>query len=513
MVLIATDLPEPVVPAISRCGIRARSAITGAPLMSLPSANGRRPVLRVQSSEPNISPRNTVSRLRVGQLDADDVAAGDGGDAHRGDVHVARDVVGQADHPRRLGAGRRLQLVERHHRAGIDGGDAAAHAVILQHRLQQAGLVGQRLLARPGNGAAARDDGSASKLSGGRRQGPSARSSRCCRAASLALRGRGRSADAAAAAAAPPSAAGADAGSGVGGGGAGRRTGIGSSAARSTAARSAPGSVRRRAAPRAARTGRATARRERRRAAAPPRPVPPSGADARPPPRRPRATRRAPSGRSRGRDRATPRAKGREPAPPATRASAPTTMSATSRPKGPSAASPSRATPADTAAPTPPPGPACTGAGSDSRNSSAASSGSATSSAASRAGNRPRPRCEPSRHAQASSAALGSSAAQPKPCSSASDTVAPNGPARLTALRAVAVEKEGSAASWLASATSSARPESPATTPRNSRQRRTSTALTAGEAKRRTPAREGSDGRRTGAAHRLGASGVLAGSR
>jgi hypothetical protein len=29
MVLMATDLPEPVVPAISRCGMRARSTMTG----------------------------------------------------------------------------------------------------------------------------------------------------------------------------------------------------------------------------------------------------------------------------------------------------------------------------------------------------------------------------------------------------------------------------------------------------------------------------------------------------
>ena len=34
--LIATDLPEPVVPATSRCGILARSAMTGSPPMVLP---------------------------------------------------------------------------------------------------------------------------------------------------------------------------------------------------------------------------------------------------------------------------------------------------------------------------------------------------------------------------------------------------------------------------------------------------------------------------------------------
>ena len=66
MVLIPTDLPEPVVPAISKCGMRARSAITGAPLISLPSAKGSLPGLRCQLSSPNISERNTVSRLALG---------------------------------------------------------------------------------------------------------------------------------------------------------------------------------------------------------------------------------------------------------------------------------------------------------------------------------------------------------------------------------------------------------------------------------------------------------------
>ena len=40
MVLMATDLPEPVVPAISRCGMRARSTITGSPPIVLPRQSG-----------------------------------------------------------------------------------------------------------------------------------------------------------------------------------------------------------------------------------------------------------------------------------------------------------------------------------------------------------------------------------------------------------------------------------------------------------------------------------------
>ena len=39
MALIATDLPEPVVPPMSRCGMVARSASTGAPATSLPMAS------------------------------------------------------------------------------------------------------------------------------------------------------------------------------------------------------------------------------------------------------------------------------------------------------------------------------------------------------------------------------------------------------------------------------------------------------------------------------------------
>ncbi|MNT73464.1 hypothetical protein D3C72_2121720 [compost metagenome] len=43
--LMATDLPEPVVPATSTCGILARSADTGWPAMSLPSAIASRELM------------------------------------------------------------------------------------------------------------------------------------------------------------------------------------------------------------------------------------------------------------------------------------------------------------------------------------------------------------------------------------------------------------------------------------------------------------------------------------
>ena len=40
MALTMTLFPEPVAPAIKRCGMLARSRICGAPPTSLPSANG-----------------------------------------------------------------------------------------------------------------------------------------------------------------------------------------------------------------------------------------------------------------------------------------------------------------------------------------------------------------------------------------------------------------------------------------------------------------------------------------
>ena len=76
--------------------------------------------------------------MRVRQLDADGVAAGDDGDARRQRAHRAGDVVGKADHARGLDAGRGLQLVQRDDRTGIGLGDLAAHAEIPEHAFEAA---------------------------------------------------------------------------------------------------------------------------------------------------------------------------------------------------------------------------------------------------------------------------------------------------------------------------------------------------------------------------------------
>ena len=75
MALTPTDLPEPVVPATSRCGMRARSANTGVPAMFLPSASGSVASAARNASEFEQLAQEHLLAPRVGQLDADGVAA------------------------------------------------------------------------------------------------------------------------------------------------------------------------------------------------------------------------------------------------------------------------------------------------------------------------------------------------------------------------------------------------------------------------------------------------------
>src|SRR5438552_2296021 len=68
MVLIATDLPEPVVPAISRCGMRAILTITGSPPIVFPRQRGRRACVSLYSLASSISRSSTISRFGVGRV-------------------------------------------------------------------------------------------------------------------------------------------------------------------------------------------------------------------------------------------------------------------------------------------------------------------------------------------------------------------------------------------------------------------------------------------------------------
>ena len=113
-----TDLPEPVVPAINRCGMRARSAMTGSPQISLPRVSASRPACVFIGRHSRAIRAGRRSRpCRLGSSMPITVRPGHDRDAHRDRAHRAGDVVGEADHARRLDAGRRFQLVEGDDRA------------------------------------------------------------------------------------------------------------------------------------------------------------------------------------------------------------------------------------------------------------------------------------------------------------------------------------------------------------------------------------------------------------
>ena len=145
--LMPTDLPEPVVPAISRCGIRARSAMTGSPPMVLPSASGSLRLHRLEILARRAS--RADRRSRGSALGSSmPMALRPGTTATRAEMALIERAMSSAsaDDARRLDAGRRLEFVERDDRAGADIDDVALDAEILQHAFEHAGVLLQRVL-------------------------------------------------------------------------------------------------------------------------------------------------------------------------------------------------------------------------------------------------------------------------------------------------------------------------------------------------------------------------------
>ena len=104
------DLPDPVVPAIRRCGIRARSVQTALPEMSFPSQHRER--ARLAGHVPEDVAEGDELRRQVRNLDADRLLARD----RRQDPDLGRrervgEVVLEAGHLRDLRPRRELQLV------------------------------------------------------------------------------------------------------------------------------------------------------------------------------------------------------------------------------------------------------------------------------------------------------------------------------------------------------------------------------------------------------------------
>ena len=129
------DLPEPVVPATSTCGISARSAETAWPETSLPSQRDqRRRSLRpfgVDVAESYQAP------ALVGDLDPDRLLAGDRGeDADVGRGQRVGEVVAKLGHLGDLGPGRELELVAAHVRAA-DGAEQPRFDPEMPQRLEQ----------------------------------------------------------------------------------------------------------------------------------------------------------------------------------------------------------------------------------------------------------------------------------------------------------------------------------------------------------------------------------------
>ncbi len=75
MALTHTDLPEPVVPAISRCGMAVRSAATAWPETSCPSARRSRESILQEGLGLHHVPQRHHLDLGVGHLDPDEALA------------------------------------------------------------------------------------------------------------------------------------------------------------------------------------------------------------------------------------------------------------------------------------------------------------------------------------------------------------------------------------------------------------------------------------------------------
>ena len=78
MVLMQTDLPEPVLPAMSTCGISTRSAMIGWPYTSLPRAMGILALLLRHSSDSNMSRTMTLDLTELGTSTPTELLPGTG---------------------------------------------------------------------------------------------------------------------------------------------------------------------------------------------------------------------------------------------------------------------------------------------------------------------------------------------------------------------------------------------------------------------------------------------------
>ena len=125
--LSMTLLPEPVDPAISRCGIDSSAATLIRPLMSLPSeiVSARMRIVELVGFQ-NLAQADHLAP-RVRNLDAHRRLAGDALDQDRFGLQAQAQVFGQRRDAAVLDAGFGLELERGHHRAGVDLHHGAVH--------------------------------------------------------------------------------------------------------------------------------------------------------------------------------------------------------------------------------------------------------------------------------------------------------------------------------------------------------------------------------------------------
>ena len=136
MQLMPLDLPAPVAPAISRCGVDDRSMNTARPAMSLPTATSSGWVAwpPPRRTAMQIAERDELTMM-IGDLDTDRRATGDRRqDADIGGGHRVRDVFLEAGDLSDLDARPELEFVPGHRRP--DGhADQFGLDVVLGERL------------------------------------------------------------------------------------------------------------------------------------------------------------------------------------------------------------------------------------------------------------------------------------------------------------------------------------------------------------------------------------------
>ena len=181
--LTQTLLPDPVAPAMSRCGMRDRSALNGWPATSWPSAKAS--LLRADASSKFGGAEHLLERDQVEgavrDLDPDVRLARDRRlDADAARLQVERQVVGQALDPRELDPRLHVERVLRDDRPLLDARHLHPDPEVRQRLADALSLGGQVELRRAAGRRVVRGAADLRQLPGARRRASRAASAASC---------------------------------------------------------------------------------------------------------------------------------------------------------------------------------------------------------------------------------------------------------------------------------------------------------------------------------------------